>query len=57
MSDKTMTAVYKPKYDCKHSRRFATEDKDFPIRDVYMLKPAAASVEEFELTIKVTSTK
>lgn len=51
--EKTITATYKLKYDCKGSRRFATEDEDFPIKDVYILRPWSNEVKELEITIKV----
>ena len=53
MPDKTIKAVYKLKYDCKGSRRYSTENEDFPIKDVYVLRPWSNKVDEFELMIKV----
>ena len=52
MPDKTIKATYQLKYDCKGSRRYATEGEDFPIKDVYVLRPWCNEVKEFELTIK-----
>lgn len=52
MPDKTIKAVYKVKYDCKGSRRYSTEDENFPIKDVYVTRPWSSKVDEFELTIK-----
>lgn len=52
MPDK-MEATYVLKYDCKHSKRYYTkEDTDFPIKDVYVLKPWCDKVEKFTLTIE-----
>ena len=51
MPDK-MEATYVLKYDCKHSKRYMTENQDFPIKDVYVLKPWCDEVESFVLTIK-----
>lgn len=49
---KTIKAAYVLKYDCKGSRRYATENEDFPIKDVYVLRPWCNEVKAFELTIK-----
>jgi len=51
MPDK-MEATYVLKYDCKHSKRYMTEDEDFPIKDVYVLKPWSDEVKSFVLTIE-----
>lgn len=52
MADRVIKAVYRVKYDCKGSRRYSTEDEDFPIKDVYALRPWSSKVNEFELMIK-----
>jgi len=51
MPDK-MEATYVLKYDCKHSKRYETKDEDFPIKDVYVLKPWSNEVKSFTLTIE-----
>ena len=52
VTSKTIKAVYVLKYDCKGSRRYATENEDFPIKDVYVSRPWCNEVKTFELTIK-----
>jgi len=47
----TKTATFRWKYDCKGSRRFECTDDDFPLRDVYLKRPYADKVQEFEMEI------
>ena len=50
---KKIEATYKLKYDCKGSRRYETQNDEFPIKDVYVLRPWSNNVEEFTLSINV----
>lgn len=53
VADKSITAVYKVKYDCKGSVRFTTDNENFPISDVYVLRPFSTDVKELTLTLTV----
>ena len=48
-----VTALFKVKYDCKGSRRYGTDDEEFPIGDIYVKRPFANDQEELEITILV----
>jgi hypothetical protein len=50
---KEVTAAFRIKYDCKGSRRYTTDNEDFPIQDVYIKRPFSTEVEELEITLKV----
>lgn len=47
-----MKALFTLKYDCKHSRRYETDDEKFPIKDVYVQRPFCDGKDKIEIEIK-----
>jgi len=49
MAKKMETATFKVDKECKHSRRYACQDPEFPIRSIYIWRISSEGKDKIEV--------